>query len=267
MIRKLPVGDLIFLGTGTSHGVPMIGCDCPVCQSADPKNKRTRSSVILGFPEGNLLIDTGPDLRQQFLREGLVYADAILYTHPHVDHLFGLDDTRLFPRRNDDKPTEVYCDERTNRAIHQSFAYIFNPAVQEFPAGGIPKLVIHEIEPYREFEVLGRKVLPLAIDHGWMQILGFRTGDLAYCTDTKRVPPETLEHLYGLETLIIGCLRYEPHPTHMGLSEVLELVEKIQPKRVFFTHIGHKFDHATLSSELPPHIQPAYDGLRLTEVF
>ena len=142
-----------------------------------------------------------------------------------------------------------------------------NPAGQEFPAGGIPKLIIHEIEPFREFEVLGRKVLPLTIDHGWMQILGFRTGDLAYCTDTKRVPPETLEHLYGLETLIIGCLRYEPHPTHMGLDEVLELVEKIQPKRVFFTHIGHKFDHATLSSELPPHIQPAYDGLRLTEVF
>jgi len=245
----------------------MIGCDCSVCQSSDPKNKRTRSSVILGFPAGNLLIDSGPDLRQQFLREGLMWADAILYTHPHVDHLFGLDDTRLFPRLNGGKPTEVFCDEKTERNIRSAFSYIFDPQTQQFPAGGIPKLNIHRIEPFREFEVLGQKVLPLTIDHGWMQILGFRIENLAYCTDTKRIPPETLEHLYGLETLIIGCLRYEPHITHMGLTEVLELVDKIQPKRVFFTHIGHKFDHAVISSELPSHIQPAFDGLRLNKVF
>lgn len=267
MIEKIPAGDLIFLGTGTSHGVPMIGCECAVCSSPDPRNKRTRSSVILGFPEGDLLIDTSPDLRQQFLRERLLYADSILFTHPHVDHLFGLDDTRRFSHLNGKRPIEVFCSEHVEREIHARFEYIFDPAVQNFPAGGIPKLHLNRIEPFREFEVLGQKVLPLRIIHGRIEILGFRIGDLAYCTDVKIVPPETMEHLYGLETLIIGCLRYDPHPTHMGLDEVLELVEKLQPKRVFFTHIGHRFDHERLSSELPKHIRPAFDGLYLEKCF
>ena len=222
---------------------------------------------MLGFPEGNLLIDTSPDLRQQFLRENLSLADAILFTHPHVDHLFGLDDTRRFSKLKDEKSIPVFCSENVEKSIRTIFAYVFDPIVQHFPAGGIPKLTLNRIEPYREFEVLGRKVLPLTIQHGMMQIFGYRIGDLAYCTDAKFFPPETLDRLHGLETLIIGCLRYEPHPTHMGLSEVMELVEKIQPKRVFFTHIGHKFDHDKISSELPSNIQPAFDGLRLEKCF
>lgn len=267
MITKIPAGDLIFLGTGTSHGIPMIGCECSVCLSLNPKNHRTRSSVILGFPDGNLLIDTSPDLREQFLREKLKYADAILYTHPHVDHLFGLDDTRRFSQLNGGRSIPVYCSARVEEAIRRTFAYIFDPVVQHFPAGGIPKLTLNRIEPYKEFEVLGRRVTPLTIRHGMMTVFGFRIGNLAYCTDTKFIPPETLEHLYGLDTLIIGCLRYQPHPTHMGLYEVLEIVKKIQPKRVFFTHIGHNFDHEQISSELPDFIQPAYDGLHLEKCF
>lgn len=267
MINKIPTGDLIFLGTGTSHGVPMLGCECAVCQSVDPKNKRTRSSVILGFPEGNLLIDTSPDLRWQFLRERLLFADSILFTHPHVDHLFGLDETRRFSSLNGGKNVDVYCSEHVEREIRTKFAYVFDPQVQKYPAGGIPKLTLNRIEAGTEFQVLGRKVLPLKIMHGMMEILGFRIGDLAYCTDVKTVPEETLEKLHGLETLIVGCLRYDPHPTHMGLSEVLELVEEIRPKRVFFTHIGHGFDHARLASELPENISPAFDGLYLKRCF
>ena len=267
MIEKIPVGDLIFLGTGTSHGVPMIGCECSVCQSTNPKNKRTRSSVILGFPEGNLLIDTSPDLRGQFLRERLLAADSILFTHPHVDHLFGLDDTRRFSALNGGKNVEVYCSEHVEREIRTKFAYVFDPLVQKYPVGGIPKLTLIRIQAEKEFQVLGKKVLPLKIKHGMMEILGFRIGNLAYCTDAKTIPEETIEQLYGLETFIVGCLRYDPHPTHMGLSEVLELVERIKPKRVFFTHIGHGFDHENISSELPANIQPAFDGLYLRNCF
>ncbi len=267
MITTLPVGDLIFLGTGTSHGVPMMGCQCEVCLSADSRNRRLRSSVILGVPEGNLLIDTSPDLRQQFLREKLSFADAILYTHPHVDHLFGLDDTRLFPMLNGRETIPVYASQHVTDEIRTRFAYIFDPRVQEFPAGGIPKLTLNVLEPYQETEILGQKVLPLTINHGLIDIFGFRIGNLAYCTDAKVIPPESMRHLYGLETLIIGCLRYDPHPTHMGLSEAMEIVNELKPRRVFFTHIGHRFEHGKLCEELPPHIRPAYDGLYLRGCF
>ena len=245
----------------------MIGCECPVCRSTNAKNHRTRSSVVLGFPEGNLLIDTAPDLRTQFLREDLQTVHAILYTHAHVDHLFGLDDTRLMPRYNEEKPLPIFCDENVSKNIHHVFSYIFDPEVQQFPAGGIPKLDIHIIRPYEEVEVLGGRVLPLTLLHGTRPILGYRIGNLAYCTDVKTIPPETEERLTGLDTLIIGCLRYKPHPTHMGLDEVLQVIERLRPKQTWFTHLAHDFEHEQLCSELPENVRPAFDGLRLEGVF
>ena len=267
MITQLPVGDLIFLGTGTSHGVPVIGCECAVCQSANLRNRRTRSSVILGMPEGSLLIDTGPDLRAQFLRENLQKADAILYTHAHVDHLFGLDEVRIWSKYNGQRPIDVYCQADVAQNIHQAFAYVFDPIAQHFEAGGIPKLELHEIRPYQPFDVLGGPILPLAEQHGRFPILGFRIGDLAYCTDVKEFPPESEERLQGLDTLIIGCLRYSAHPTHMCLDEVLAVLERLRPRRTFFTHLCHDFEHEKLCAELPDNIRPAYDGLRLENAF
>lgn len=263
MFTKLSPGQLIFLGTGTSHGVPIIGCECAVCQSDDPRNRRTRSSVLLGCPEGNLLIDTSPDLREQFLREKLQTTHALLYTHAHADHLFGLDDTRLFSRYNHEQPLPVFCRREVEESIRKGFAYIFDPEVQQYPAGGIPKLQFHTLEPNVPVEILGQNVLPLKLLHGKNPILGFRIGNLAYCTDVKTVPQESVEQLFGLETLILGCLRYRPHVTHMNLEEALAFIRIIRPRRVFFTHICHDFDHEKLSSELPDYIRPAYDGLRL----
>ena len=269
MIDYLPPGDLIFLGTGTSHGVPMIGCECAVCTSPDLRNVRTRSSVILGLPEGNLLIDTPADLHRQFVREKIRFANSILYTHAHSDHLMGLDETRIFSlflsfyTNNDSIP--VYCEARVEKDIRKKFDYIFDPEVQKYPAGGIPKLDMREIRPFEPFSVLGAEVVPLRFHHGRTDILGFRIGNAAYCTDVKSVPPETLPWLYDLDILILGCLRYRFHPTHMSVGEALALVEKIRPKKTFFTHICHDLDHEKFSRELPENVFPAYDGLRLAE--
>lgn len=263
MIDKIPVGDMIFLGTGTSHGIPMVGCECAVCTSSNPKNRRTRSSVILGCPQGNLLIDTAPELRLQMVREGIRSADAILFTHHHVDHLFGLDDTRRFPKFNGGGPTPVFCSEEVCDEIHLRFSYIFDPLALRFPAGGVPKLDIHVVEPNVEFDVLGARVLPLLLHHGIFRILGFRVGNWAYCTDVKAIPPESMHHLAGLDTLIIGCLRFKPHPAHMGLDEALAVLDTLRPKRAFFTHCTHDFEHEAVNAMLPENVRLAYDGLYL----
>lgn len=241
----------------------MIGCECPVCNSPDTRNVRTRSSIILGLPEGNLLIDTGPELRIQLLREHISAANAILITHDHVDHLYGLDETRIFSRTLNGESVSIYCDQRVKKAIYKKFDYVFAPDVQNFPAGGIPKLIVNTLEPYVPVQILGAEVIPLSLIHGITTILGFRIGNFAYCTDVKLIPPESMEHLYGLETLVLGCLRYRPHYTHMNVSEALETVRILRPQRTLFTHIAHDLDHATFCAELPPDIAPAYDGLRL----
>jgi phosphoribosyl 1,2-cyclic phosphate phosphodiesterase len=254
-------GQLVFLGTGTSHGVPLIGCGCATCTSPNPKNWRTRGAVALGLPQGNLLIDSPPELRIQLVREQIGLIHAVLYTHAHADHLFGLDDLRIFPRYlGHDLP--VYCEPEVEAAIRQAFAYAFDPATQRFPAGGLPKLTFRPIttEP---FSVLGAGVVPLRLGHGRCRVLGFRFGRVAYCTDTKEIPPESMSLLRDLDVLILDCLRREPHVTHLSLGEAIDVARRLAPKRTLLTHVSHRLEHEAITEELPPGIELAYDGLRI----
>jgi phosphoribosyl 1,2-cyclic phosphate phosphodiesterase len=266
-LRRVPLSDdisgrLIFLGTGTSHGVPLIGCGCDTCTSRDPRNHRTRCAVVLGLPQGNLLIDTPPELRIQLLRERIGVVHSVLYTHAHADHLFGLDDLRVFPRYLG-HALPVYCERVVESSIRRSFGYAFDPATQEVPAGGLPKLEFRRIttEP---FDVLGTRVVPVRLIHGQCRVLGFRFGDVAYCTDTRAIPPESMARLEGLDVLILDCLRPKPHVTHLGLEEAVELARRLAPKRTLLTHLSHRLEHAATSADLPPGVELAYDGLRIS---
>lgn len=251
---------LTFLGTGTSAGVPTLGCDCAVCMSDDPRNNRTRPSVLFSFPEGNLLIDTGPEMRMQLLREKIRRVHAIAFTHHHADHLFGLDDARMFPKWIGG-PVPVFCEIDTEECIKRVFSYAFREGAQDWPPGFVPKIQFVPVEPGGEFEVLGQKVLPIRLHHGRFKVLGFRIGGLAYCTDVNRIPDESYEALQGLDILILDALRYESHPTHFCLDEALTVVERLNPKRAYFTHLSHSFDHAYVEERLPSRVRLAYDGL------
>lgn len=254
--------QLIFLGSGTSTGVPVIGCDCRVCTSDDPRNQRTRPSVLLCFPQGNLLIDTTPEMRLQLLRERVGQVHAIAYTHHHVDHLFGLDDARLFPRRLGG-PVPVFCEAETEATIRRVFAYAFSERAEALPPGNLPKVRFEPIAPGVPFRVLGQDVLPIRLEHGRFRVLGFRIGNMAYCTDVNRIPDESWPLLEGLDTLVLDALRYEPHPTHFNLEEALAVVERLRPGRTWLTHLSHGFDHGPVGSTLPPRVVLAYDGLVL----
>jgi phosphoribosyl 1,2-cyclic phosphate phosphodiesterase len=254
-------GQLILLGTGTSVGVPSIGCPCEVCGSSDPKDKRTRCAALLGLPQGNLLIDTPPDLRQQMLREKIGIAHAVLYTHEHADHLFGLDDLRLFPFYLG-HPVPLYCEEQVERRIRQSFDYAF-PAEEPTHVGAVPQLQFHRIttEP---FDVLGTRVTPIRLKHGpRFEVLGFRIGNVAYCTDTNGIPPESLELLRGLDVLIIDALRHRSHATHFSLAEAIAVSQQLAPRRTIFTHVCHDLGHAATNAMLPAGMELGYDGQRV----
>ena len=251
---------LVFLGTGTSTGVPVIGCECQVCTSLDPRNQRTRPSVLLAFPQGNLLIDTTPEMRIQLVRERIRLVHAIAFTHHHADHLFGLDDARLFPRTIGG-PVPVYCERPTEDCIRRVFQYAFGPGKDELPMGFVPKLQFIGIEPGVAVEILGQQILPIRLEHGDSPVLGFRVGSLAYCTDVSRIPESSRPMLEGLEILILDALRFEPHPKHFSLYEALEVVGALKPRRTFLTHLSHSFDHGPTDAKLPPHVALAYDGL------
>jgi phosphoribosyl 1,2-cyclic phosphate phosphodiesterase len=257
-----PRRRLIFLGTGTSSGVPMLGCDCSVCTSSDPRNQRTRPSVLFSFPSGNLLVDTTPEMRLQLLREKVRVVHAIAFTHAHADHLFGLDDARLFPK-SIGGPVPVYCEQSTEDTIRRVFSYAFRPGTEQWPPGFVPKLQFEHVAPGVEFEVLGERVLPIRLEHGKSPVLGFRVGRLAYCTDVSRIPDESWQLLDGLDVLILDALRHETHPTHFSLGEALAVVERVKPQRTLFTHLSHSFDHDLTQSQLPPNVALAYDGLQL----
>ncbi|GAB4128918.1 MBL fold metallo-hydrolase [Thermopirellula anaerolimosa] len=250
------------MGTGTSHGVPLIGCRCPVCTSDDPRNRRTRCSLAVGLPEGTVLIDTPPELRLQLCREGLSDLRAVLYTHAHADHLFGLDDLRIISQRRK-TAVPVYCEAYVEARIRKAFDYAFE---ENAPAGGVPQLEFITIDT-APFELLGTRVIPLRLKHGPWDVLGFRFGDAAYCTDVKEFPEETLKRLRNLDVLILDCLRHEPHPTHLSVEEALAIIRIVRPRRCYLTHLCHRLDHATFSEQLPPGVEPAYDGLRIrTEI-
>lgn len=254
-------GQLIVLGTGTSVGVPSIGCGCDVCQSTNPHNKRTRCSLVLGLPEGNLLIDTSPDLRSQLLREKIGIIHSVLYTHDHADHLFGLDDLRLFPFYLG-HAVPLFCEEQVERRIRQSFDYAFADR-EPTHAGAVPQLEIRRITT-TPFQILGQAVTPIRLLHGpRFQVLGFRFGDIAYCTDTNSIPEESWPLLQNLDVLILDALRLRSHATHFSLPEAIAVAERVRPKQTYFTHLSHELDHDTINAQLPAGMALAYDGLRI----
>ena len=254
--------QLVFLGSGTSSGVPTLGCDCAVCTSTDPRNHRTRPSVLVRLPAGDVLIDTTPEMRMQLLRERVGFVHAIVYTHAHVDHLYGLDDARLFPRHIGG-PVPVYCEADVEATIRTVFSYAFTESARRQPSGGIPQVDFHRIEPGQPFTLLGQEFLPLRLEHGRFRVLGFRIGNLAYCTDVSRIPDESWPLLEGLDVLVLDALRHDPHPTHFNLTQALAVVERLRPGRTYFTHLSHQFDHGPTENALPPGVALAYDGLSL----
>ena len=254
-------GQLVFLGTGTSHGVPVIGCGCATCTHPDPRNRRMRSSVVLGLPQGNLLVDSPPDLRTQLLREQIGLIHTVFYTHEHADHLFGLDDLRIFASYLEhDLP--IFCDEAVEKRIRTVFDYAFDPIVANYPAGGVPRLVFHRASR-APLEILGATLTPIPLRHGRGTVLGFRLGNLAYCTDTNFIPPESEALLQGLDVLVLDCLRHRPHPTHFSVAEAIETARRLAPKRTLFTHLCHDLEHGATAAALPEGIELAYDGLRV----
>lgn len=254
-------GQLILLGTGTSVGVPCIGCPCEVCGSEDPRDKRTRCAALLGLPQGNLLIDTPPDLRQQLLRERVGIVHAVLYTHEHADHVFGLDDLRLFPFYLG-HGVPLYCEPQVEARIRKSFDYAFH-SEEPTHTGAAPQIVFQPIS-LAPFDLLGATVIPLRLKHGpKFEVLGFRIGNVAYCTDTNGIPPESMELLAGLDVLILDALRPRPHVTHFSLDEAIEVARRLQPKRTIFTHIAHDLGHAATNARLPPGMELGYDGQRV----
>jgi phosphoribosyl 1,2-cyclic phosphate phosphodiesterase len=253
---------LTFLGSGTSTGVPMLGCECAVCLSDEPLNKRTRPSVLFDFPLGRLLIDTTPEMRLQLLRERVGFVHAIAFTHAHADHLFGLDDARLFPKFLGG-PVPIFCEPPVEETIRSVFSYAFSERAAKIPRGGVPQVEFKPIEPGKPFQALGQTILPIRLDHGRFAVLGFRVGDLAYCTDVKSIPDESWPLLDGLDVLILDALRVEPHPTHFSLDEALATIERLAPRRSYLTHLSHGFDHRATEARLPKGVRLAYDGLSL----
>ncbi len=248
-----------FLGTGTSVGVPMLGCDCAVCRSTNPRNHRYRCSVLIRTPQGNLLIDTPPELRLQLLREKVGVIHATLFTHFHADHLYGLDDLRPIPRLLGG-PVPLYCTAEVERVIRQVFAYAFRPEIAQAPSGYVPQLMFQRITE-QPFTVLGQRVVPIPLIHAHFDVLGFRIDDVAYCTDVNRVPPESWPLLEGVRVLILDALRYKPHPAHLSVNEALEIIDRVKPEKAYLTHMSHDLEHEAVNRELPPGVELAYDGL------
>ncbi|MEQ1830377.1 MAG: MBL fold metallo-hydrolase [Pirellula sp.] len=255
------VGQMILLGSGTSVGVPAIGCGCSVCTSTDPKNNRTRSGAILGLPAGNLLIDTSPDLRHQLLREGIGMINAVLFTHEHADHLHGMDDLRLFPFLLG-HAVPLYCTKHVESRIRRVFDYAFSEQEHTHP-GAAPKLQLHTILD-DQFEVLGERVQPIPLLHGPnCKVLGFRFGNVAYCTDTNFIAESSLALMQHLDVLVLDALRFTPHPTHFSVEQALEVVSILKPKMTYLTHLSHDLDYEATNALLPSHVRLAYDGLRI----
>ena len=251
--------EVTFLGTGTSQGIPVIGSDHPVCLSADPKDKRLRVSVLVKVQGLHVVIDCGPDFRQQILRNPIDRLDAILFTHEHSDHTLGLDDIRPFFFRQGDIP--VYAHERVMNSLRRRFDYIFS-SKNKYP--GAPSVREHVIEN-KGFHLKQVKVTPINAMHNRIQVFGFRIGAFGYLTDAKKIAEEEIEKLRGVEVLVVNALRKEPHHSHFNLEEALELIRKIRPERSYLTHISHFMGfHQEVQAELPSNVFLAYDNLKIT---
>ena len=244
------------LGSGTSSGIPVVGCSCPVCTSSNIRNKRTRASIWVETEEASILVDTSTDFRMQALREGIDSLDAVCFTHPHADHLHGLDDTRSLTW---EKPLPLYASPTTEAEIRTRFEYLFRKTQI---GGGKPDVFFKTIgtEP---FEIAGLVVHPIPVLHGKLPILGFRFGSLAYITDCSFIPEESFRRLAGTRTLIIGALRDKPHITHFTVSEAIRAAQRIGADQTILTHISHELEHEELSNRLPDGFVPAYDGLSI----
>jgi phosphoribosyl 1,2-cyclic phosphate phosphodiesterase len=251
---------LTFLGTGTSFGVPQIGCDCAVCRSADPRDKRTRSGAALEAGDATILIDTPPELRIQLIAAGLSRVDAVIYTHEHADHINGIDDLRTFSVRRR-QPLPIYGPAETLDRLRASFNYIFDDAVRPYEGTSKPTLEMHALEPGHPVSVAGVQVLPLAFDHGHLRVFGYRIGSLAYITDVKSIPEAQRTSLRGLDVLVINALWWRSHPTHLSIPEAVETAQSLGARRTYLTHLTHETGHAALAQQLPEGIMPAFDGL------
>ena len=269
----MPVSDFsfTFLGTGTSAGVPVIACDCDVCSSANPKDKRLRCSVCIRFTdevgqERVVLIDTSPDLRQQVLKEKLTRCDAILYTHNHVDHTFGLDDIRMF-NISMQQPIDIYAERKTLDHLARVFQHVFEPH-KNVNESFVANLIPHELAPEKQLLLHGVSFTPIRLLHGRLPIVGFRIDvpngpSLAYCTDVSSIPPETWPLLKGLDILVLDMLRFRHHPTHLNLDQALEIAGQVEANSTYFTHMTHCVMHESTGAQLPEGTHLAFDGLRI----
>lgn len=247
-----------FLGTGTSTGVPMIGCHCEVCRSTDDRDNRLRSSVCLTIDGKNILIDCGPDFRQQMLRSGIDHIDAVLLTHEHYDHTSGLDELRNFSREN---PIPIYAEPNVLDIIHQRLFYCFS----EQPKPGLAHLSLNPIETLSPFNVLGVEIKPVRVWHYRLPIVGYRIGDFAYITDMLMMPEEEYSRLEDLDTLVVNALRHKPHLSHQNLESALALIARLAPRQAYITHMSHQIGlHAIEEKKLPANVAFAYDGLTIS---
>jgi len=249
---------LTVLGSGTSMGVPTIGCDCAVCHSADARDRRTRPSVLITYAGRNVLIDTTPDFREQALREKIDRIDAVLYTHTHADHILGIDDLRPLSFAHKPGKLPLYATPQNAEFLRAMFRYIFDA---DYKFGGLPQVELKTIEG--PVELFGAHFEPVTVIHGETPILGFRFGSAAYLTDHSEVPAAARNQLRNLDVLFLDALRYKPHPTHSTVDQSLEIVNDVKPRRAFFTHICHDLPHEETSGTLPAGVQLAYDGMKL----
>ena len=249
---------LTVLGSGTSMGVPTIGCDCAVCHSDDPRDKRTRPSVLIEYNDRAVLIDTTPDFREQAIREKIRRLDAVLYTHTHADHLLGIDDLRPLSFLHKPGRLPLYAHPEAAEFIRSMFRYIFDG---NYKFGGLPQVELKSMEG--PLELFGARFEPIKIIHGDADIYGFRFGSAAYLTDHSEIPESSLAKLEGLDVLFLDALRYKPHPTHSTVEHSLHTVERLKPKRAFFTHICHDLGHQATNARLPENVRLSYDGMKL----
>lgn len=259
MTQDSPTVEMIILGSGTSSGVPMIGCDCAVCTSSDPRDIRTRPSIFVRLRQQHILVDTAPELRIQCLAAGIKRVDAVLFTHHHADHVLGLDDLRRFNwimRR----PIPCYGTERTLGRLRRMFRYAFEPAANS--PHSRPQLEPQLIDE-QHFSIGDETIVPIPMMHGPLPVMGFRFGDVAYCTDCNLIPETSLERLQDLDVLVLDALRRTPHPAHFDLRQAVEMAGRIGAKRTYFTHVTHQLGHEQTNKELPAGMALAYDGLRV----